>query len=265
MVEHRRRPQAAPRPAPALVDAVRGMLAFEQDVLGGHPRPRRLLADRADPRAGRHVRADDRRGALLLAVVERYPDLKSQANVLDLQDEIERLEAMIADRRELYNDQVFRYNTQISTVPTLVLAALFGWRTRPFFPPSRATPAAPGHGVVSESSRRSARSGWSGTARTEWSPSVSTPATPTSRSTRSASPRPARSPSAWPGHRSRSSDQPAVARDRAARGLDRRHRHRRRPARVGLRALEGARHPRSGRNPGLVDLDRAVAGRRDAG
>ena len=40
----------------------------------------------------------------LFAVVERYPDIKAGANVLDLQDEIERLEGMIADRRALYND-----------------------------------------------------------------------------------------------------------------------------------------------------------------
>ena len=36
---------------------------------------------------------------------------------MDLQDEIERIEGIIADRRELYNDQVYRYNTKIATVP----------------------------------------------------------------------------------------------------------------------------------------------------
>jgi hypothetical protein len=40
---------------------------------------------------------------------------------------------MIADRRELYNDQVYRYNTRISTVPTLPLAWAFGWTPREFF------------------------------------------------------------------------------------------------------------------------------------
>src|SRR6185295_20023583 len=69
----------------------------------------------------------------LFAVVERYPDIKSAANVADLQDEIERLESMIADRRELYNDQVYRYNTRISQVPTLPLAWAFGWKPREFF------------------------------------------------------------------------------------------------------------------------------------
>jgi len=69
----------------------------------------------------------------LFAVVERYPDIKAGANVQDLQDEIERLEGMIADRRELYNDQVYRYNTRITQVPGALLAPLFGWRPRDFF------------------------------------------------------------------------------------------------------------------------------------
>ena len=53
-----------------------------------------------------------------------------KAHVLE---EIERLESMIADRRELYNDQVYRYNTRIAQVPAVVLAGLLGWRARPFF------------------------------------------------------------------------------------------------------------------------------------
>jgi hypothetical protein len=40
---------------------------------------------------------------------------------------------MIADRRELYNDQVFRHNTRIGQVPAVFLASWFGWRARPFF------------------------------------------------------------------------------------------------------------------------------------
>ena len=69
----------------------------------------------------------------LFAVVERYPDIKSQANVLDLQREIQRLEEIIADRRELYNDTVFRYNTRIGQFPANTLTRLFGWTERPFF------------------------------------------------------------------------------------------------------------------------------------
>ena len=79
----------------------------------------------------------------LFAVVENYPALRSQQNVLDLQDEIERLEELIADRREFYNDSVFRYNTRIGQLPALLLAGLFGWLPRPFFRPDPADLAVP--------------------------------------------------------------------------------------------------------------------------
>jgi LemA protein len=69
----------------------------------------------------------------LFAVVEAYPNIQSHRNVLDLQDEIERIEGLIADRRELYNDQVFQYNTRIAQVPALLLAPIFGWQPREFF------------------------------------------------------------------------------------------------------------------------------------
>ena len=83
----------------------------------------------------------------LFATVERYPEVRSAANVMALQDEIERLEAMIADRRELYNDQVYRYNTRIAQVPAVILAALIGWRARPFFEASDAERTRPAAGL----------------------------------------------------------------------------------------------------------------------
>ena len=69
----------------------------------------------------------------LLAVVERYPELHSATNVMELQREIARIEDLIATRRELYNDAVFRYNTTIAQMPAGLIAPLFGWRPRAFF------------------------------------------------------------------------------------------------------------------------------------
>ncbi len=105
---------------PALVSAVRGVMAFEQDVLTEVARARAaLLPHRADPGPGRPLGRDHPGGALAVRCrrgVSRGPS--PDENVLDLQDEIERLESMIADRRELYNDQVYRYNARITTLPT---------------------------------------------------------------------------------------------------------------------------------------------------
>jgi LemA protein len=119
---------------PALVSAVRGLLAFEQDVLTDVARARAAYSPTEPiPAQAVHAEATSRAVRSLFAVVEAYPQVRSDTNVLDLQNEIERLEGMIADRRELYNDQVYRYNARISTWPTLLLAPLFGWRQRQFF------------------------------------------------------------------------------------------------------------------------------------
>ena len=129
---------------PALVDAVRGVMTYERDVLGAVTAARAgwsaaaPIAEQAAASA-----ATTRAVRSLFATVERYPDLKSAENVLALQAEIERLEGIIADRRELYNDQVYRYNTRIGQVPAVLLAGLFGWRPRPFFDAEPAADAVP--------------------------------------------------------------------------------------------------------------------------
>jgi LemA protein len=119
---------------PNLVDAVRGLMAYERDVLTRVSELRAAYAPTA-PIPDQAATSEATTAAIrsLFAVVERYPDIKAQGNVQALQNEIERLEGMIADRRELYNDQVYRYNTRISQVPGNLLAPLFGWRAREFF------------------------------------------------------------------------------------------------------------------------------------
>ncbi len=119
---------------PNLVSAARGLMGFEQAVLEEVTRQRARWSPQADPPA--QAAASDGTSAAvrtLIATVEAYPDITSQANVLDLQAQIARLEEMIADRRELYNDSVYRYNTTIRQVPGLFLAPVLGWRPREFF------------------------------------------------------------------------------------------------------------------------------------
>ena len=119
---------------PNLVEAVRDVMTFERDTLSEVARLRAAYTPAAPiPDQAATSEATTAAVRQLFAVVENYPALRSQANVLDLQNEIERLESMIADRRELYNDQVYRYNTRIAQVPAVFLAGLLGWRQRPFF------------------------------------------------------------------------------------------------------------------------------------
>ena len=128
---------------PRLVDAVRGVMTFERDVLTAVAAARAAYSPTAPiPDQAATSAATTRAVRTLFATVERYPELKSASNVLALQAEIERLEAMIADRRELYNDQVYRYDARIGQVPAVFLASIFGWRSRAFFDaePGAATP-----------------------------------------------------------------------------------------------------------------------------
>jgi LemA protein len=119
---------------PNLVSAVRGLMSYEQGVLTRVTEARAAYSPTA-PIPAQAATSEETTAAVrsLFAVVERYPELKSAENVRDLQSQIERLEDMIADRRELYNDQIYRYNTRIDQVPGALIAPLFGWQSREFF------------------------------------------------------------------------------------------------------------------------------------
>jgi LemA protein len=119
---------------PNLVEAVRGVMHWERQVLIDVATARAAYSPAAPiPEQAATSAATSAALRSLFAVVERYPEVRSAANVMSLQEEIERLESMIADRRELYNDQVYRHNARIAQVPAVLLAGLFGWGPRPFF------------------------------------------------------------------------------------------------------------------------------------
>jgi LemA protein len=119
---------------PNLVAAVRGQMGFEQSVIEEVARLRSAYSPTAPLREQAQV-SDSTSLAVrsLFAVVEAYPELRSQENVMDLQEEITRLETVIAQRREHFNDQVTQYNTTIASVPAVLLAGTMGWRRLDLF------------------------------------------------------------------------------------------------------------------------------------
>ena len=119
---------------PNLVAAVRGVMSFERDVLEDVTRARAAYAPEAPP--SRQAATSDATSAALrslFAVVERYPELRSHENVMALQQETERLEELIATRRELYNDSVYLYNATIRQLPAVLMADALRWEPREFF------------------------------------------------------------------------------------------------------------------------------------
>ncbi len=140
---------------PNLVEAVRGLMTFERDVLTAVTAARAGFSPAAPiPDQAATSAATTRAVRTLFATVERYPEVRAAANVLALQAEIERLESMIADRRELYNDQVYRYGTRIGQVPGMWLAGLFGWTARPFFDAAPEADEVPSARLDDETGRR---------------------------------------------------------------------------------------------------------------
>jgi LemA protein len=66
-------------------------------------------------------------------VVERYPDLKANANFRDLQAQLEGTENRINVERNRYNEQAQGYNTARQRFPTVLIANLLGFQEKAYF------------------------------------------------------------------------------------------------------------------------------------
>lgn len=69
----------------------------------------------------------------LFAVAEAYPDLKANANFMQLQSDLTDTEDKIQAARRFYNGNVRDFNTKIQVFPTNLLASMFGFTKRDFF------------------------------------------------------------------------------------------------------------------------------------
>jgi LemA protein len=69
----------------------------------------------------------------MLTLVQAYPQLQSNQQFLQLQDELTGTENRIAVARTHYNNAVRQYNTLIRTFPTAVTAKVTGAKSRPYF------------------------------------------------------------------------------------------------------------------------------------
>lgn len=71
--------------------------------------------------------------ANVMAVVEKYPDLKADKNFLDLQKQLTQIEDDIACSRRYYNGSVREMNNKVQSFPNNILAGIFGFKSMPMF------------------------------------------------------------------------------------------------------------------------------------
>ncbi|HKZ91140.1 MAG TPA: LemA family protein [Candidatus Limnocylindrales bacterium] len=121
---------------PNLVDAVKGYMGFEQQVLTDvtEARANAVSAGAQGPQA-QAVAENALSSTLrsLFAVVENYPELKSNQNVLELQEQLTTTENQISFARQHYNATVLDYNSSIATFPNVLISGPLGFVRRDFF------------------------------------------------------------------------------------------------------------------------------------
>ena len=121
---------------PNLVEAVKGYMQFEQKVLTDVTNARAAaVAAGAQGPAQQAAAENALTGTLrsLFAVVENYPELKANENVLSLQEQLTTTENQISFSRQHYNATVLDYNTNIATFPSVLIAGPLGFTKREFF------------------------------------------------------------------------------------------------------------------------------------
>jgi LemA protein len=130
---------------PNLINAVKGYMGFEQTVLENVTNARAAAVAAGGRGPAEQAAAENALTATLrslFAVVENYPDLKANQNVLSLQEELTTTENQISFSRQHYNATVLDYNTNIQTFPQVIIAGPLGFTKREFFDaePEAATP-----------------------------------------------------------------------------------------------------------------------------
>lgn len=119
---------------PSLVETVKAYAKHEKGVFEKVTEARASAMQSGNPRdAARSENMFKDTLKSLFAVAEAYPELKANANFIQLQGQFQELEESIESARRYYNAVVRDYNTSTETFPSVIVASSFGFKPADYF------------------------------------------------------------------------------------------------------------------------------------
>ncbi len=119
---------------PNLVETIKGYTKHESDTLKEVVEARNKYATANTPEE--KMEANNELGNVmnrLFALAEAYPELKANKSFEDMQVQLKDTEDKIAASRQFYNDTVLTYNNKVETIPSSIIASIFGFKKEAFF------------------------------------------------------------------------------------------------------------------------------------
>lgn len=115
---------------PNLVECVKGYTKHEKELLESIVKQRTSYSQNKDLKEASELNNKINR---IIAVAENYPELKASEQFLNLQNNLVKIESQLQAARRIYNMDVQSYNTTIQTIPSNIIADIFGFKEKEYF------------------------------------------------------------------------------------------------------------------------------------